>query len=88
MTPSAAFLTGFDALPTGGYGATAFGSRWRVTKGAFGGARSEKLVAEELGGDRLYSVILYRLAGGVTMINPGDSAVEDIEAFLGAVEVD
>ena len=32
MTPSPDFLAKFDSLPEGGYGGTAHGLRWRVTK--------------------------------------------------------
>ena len=45
------FLETFDAMPNGGYGGTYQGRRYRITKTQMSGGRSQKLEAEELGGN-------------------------------------
>lgn len=82
MTPDPEFLTRFDALPEGGYGGTAHGVRWRVTKTVMAGGRSQKLEAEELGGTGYISMNLYRLADGTALLKPCEMPVETVEAFV------
>ena len=76
------FLRAFDALPFGGYGATAFGRRYRVTTTQFSCARSQKLEAEELGGNDYVSLNLYRLASGATLLKPCEMPEEKVRAFV------
>lgn len=82
------FLAAFDALPFGGYGATAYGVRWRVTKTQFANARSQKLVAEELGGDGYISLNLYRLASGEALLKPCEMPAEAVRDFVLSVVPD
>lgn len=88
MAADPAFLAAFDALPFGGYGATAFGQRWRVTKSRHADARSQKLVAEELGGPGYVSMNLYRLASGDALLKPCEMSEETVRAFVLAVSPD
>lgn len=82
------FLAAFDALPIGGYGGTAFGRRYRVTKTVLLGGRSQKLEAEELGGPDYISLNLYRLADGTALLNPCEMPEEKVRAFVLAVVAD
>lgn len=82
MSADPEFLAAFDALPTGGYGATAFGRRYRVTKSTFSSGRSQKLVAEELGGNDYVSLNLYRLATGHALLKPCEMPVEKVRDFV------
>lgn len=82
------FLAAFDALPFGGYGASAFGRRWRVTKSKFADARSQKLEAEEMGGEGYVSLNLYRLATGHALLKPCEMSEEAVRDFVMAVVVD
>lgn len=88
MSADPEFLAKFDALPTGGYGGTAFGARWRVTKTVMAGGRSQKLEAEELGGTGYVSMNLYRLADGTAILKPCEMPEEEVRAFLFALEAD
>lgn len=88
MTPAPEFLEKFDRLPTGGYGATAYGARWRITKTVMAGGRSQKLEAEELGGQRYVSFNLYRLQGGEALLKPCEMSVETVVAFMEEVVAD
>lgn len=82
MTADPAFLAAFDRLPFGAYGATAFGRRYRVTKTRFACARSQKLEAEELGGNDYISLNLYRLASGDSLLKPCEMPEEKVRAFI------
>ncbi|MEM9709562.1 MAG: hypothetical protein AAF871_12330 [Pseudomonadota bacterium] len=88
MTREDDFLTRFDELPTGGYGGTAFGRRWRVTKSSMAGGRSQKLEAEELGGTGYVSMNLYRLADGTALLKHCEMPMEKVQEFLFAFEAD
>ena len=77
-----AFLAAFDALPEGGYGGTYEGRRYRITKSAMVTGRSQKLVAEELGGTDYISFNLYRLTGGATLLRPCEMPEEKVVAFV------
>lgn len=76
------FLSVFDRLPIGGYGATFDGRRYRVTKSQFACARSQKLVAEELGGNDYVSFNLYRLATGEALLKPCEMPAEKVRDFI------
>ena len=88
MTADPEFLARFDTLPVGGYGGTAFGKRWRVTKTVMASGRSQKLEAEELGGNGYVSMNLYRLADGSAILKPCEMPEADVRAFLFALDVD
>ena len=88
MKPSAAFLEAFDALPNGGYGGTFRGRRYRLNKSQFSQARSQKLEAEELGGNDYISFNLYRLADGTALLKPCEMAPEKVEEFVLGVSAD
>ena len=88
MTPPPAFLEKFDALPQGGYGGTAYGARWRVTKTVMAGGRSQKLEAEELGGQGYISFNLYRLAGGAALLKPCEMPAQKVIDFLAELAPD
>ena len=79
------FLAAFDALPFGGYGATFDGHRYRVVKSQFSCARSQKLEAEELGGNDYISMNLYRLASGHTLLKPCEMSEAKVRAFVTGV---
>ncbi len=82
------FLEAFDALPFGGYGASAYGKRWRITKSRFADARSQKLEAEELGGNGYVSMNLYRLATGDALLKPCEMSEEIVREFVLEVQPD
>lgn len=88
MTPDSAFLAAFDALPFGGYGATAYGARWRITKSQMAGGRSQKLEAEELGGSGYVSMNLYRLSDGSVLFKPCEMEAEVVIDFVLSVVAD
>ena len=76
------FLTAFDALPAGGYGGTFAGKRYRITKTVMATGRSQKLEAEELGGNDYISFNLYRLADGIALLKPCEMSEEKVTAFV------
>lgn len=88
MAEDLEFLTAFDALPFGGYGGSAYGRRWRITKSKFADARSQKLEAEELGGDGYISLNLYRLASGHALLKPCEMSETKVRDFVLEVEPD
>ena len=88
MSADPAFLSAFDALPFGGYGGTAFGRRYRVTKTQFAHARSQKLVAEELGGPDYISLNLYRLESGDALLKPCEMSADKVRDFVLNLTVD
>ena len=83
-----AFLAAFDALPTGGYGGTYEGKRYRITKTVMATGRSQKLEAEELGGTDYISFNLYRLSGGASLLKPCEMAEEKVVSFVLGVVAD
>ena len=76
------FLSAFDALPFGSYGASYEGKRYRVVKSQFSDARSQKLEAEELGGSDHISLNLYRLASGHSLLKPCEITLDKARAFV------
>lgn len=88
MTADRAFLAAFDALPLGGYGGTYEGRRYRIVKSQFACARSQKLVAEELGGADYISLNLYRLATGEALLKPCEMPAEKVRDFVLGVAAD
>jgi hypothetical protein len=86
MTAPEHFIAAFDALPRGAYGATYDGKRYRVIKSVLATGRSQKLEAEELGGNDYISFNLYRLEGGQVLLKPCEMPAEKVIAFvMGAV---
>ena len=77
-----AFLTAFDALPTGGYGGTYQGKRYRITKTIMATGRSQKLEAEELGGNDYISFNLYRLTDGTSLLKPCEMPEDKVVTFV------
>lgn len=84
----AAFIAAFDALPLGGYGGTYDGKRYRITKTAMATGRSQKLEAEELGGNDYISFNLYRLSGGEPLLKPCEMPAEKVITFVEGVVID
>lgn len=82
------FIKAFDAMPVGGYGGSYQGKRYRITKTVMATGRSQKLEAEELGGNDYISFNLYRLAGGEPLLKPCEMPVEKVIAFVEGVAVD
>ena len=82
MSVDPTFLSAFDALPFGAYGGTAHGRRYRITKAQFACARSQKLQAEELGGNDYISLNLYRLASGDALLKPCEMSEEKVTEFV------
>ena len=82
------FLTAFDALPAGGYGGTFGGKRYRITKTVMATGRSQKLEAEELGGNDYISFNLYRRADGTALLKPCEMSEEKVTAFVLGVVAD
>ncbi len=88
MTTNDAFLAAFDAMPSGGYGGTYDGKRYRVIKSVLVSGRSQKLEAEELGGPDYISFNLYRLASGETLLKPCEMPAEKVIDFVLNVVID
>lgn len=82
MSADPAFLSAFDALPVGGYGGTFAGRRYRVTKSVYSSGRSQKLVAEELGGTDYISLNLYRLSDGTAILKPCEMPEDKVVEFV------
>jgi hypothetical protein len=82
------FVAAFDALPTGGYGGSYGGRRYRISKSVMASGRSQKLEAEELGGNDYISFNLYRLASGQALLKPCEMAEDKVVAFVMGVLVD
>ena len=87
MTADPTFVTAFDALPTGGYGGTFHGNRYRITKRQMSNGRSQKLEAEELGGPDHISFNLYRLASGQVLLKPCEMLEEEVVEFVLGVDL-
>lgn len=88
MTDHDAFVDAFDAMPSGGYGATYAGKRYRVIKSVLVSGRSQKLEAEELGGPDYISFNLYRLASGQALLKPCEMPAEKVIEFVMNVVID
>ena len=86
MTPG--FVETFDSLPTGGYGGTYQGRRYRITKTQMAAGRSPKLEAEELGGNDYISFNLYRLASGQALLKPCEMPEAKVVDFVLGVVID
>lgn len=82
MTAPEEFLRAFDALPRGAYGATFQGKRYRIIKSILATGRSQKLEAEELGGNDYVSFNLYRLESGAVLLKPCEMPAEKVIAFV------
>ena len=74
--------------PEGGYGGTYEGRRYRITKTLMATGRSQKLEAEELGGNDYISFNLYRLADGSALLKPCEMPEEKVVAFVLGVVID
>lgn len=81
-------MQAFDALPEGGYGGTFQGRRYRITKAVMATGRSQKLQAEELGGNDYISFNLYRLADGAALLKPCEMPESKVVAFILGVVAD
>lgn len=88
MSVDPAFVTAFDLLPVGAYGGTFEGRRYRITKAQMSNGRSQKLEAEELGGNDYISFNLYRLATGQALLKPCEMPEDKVVAFVMHVVVD
>lgn len=82
MNDLASFVAAFDRLPEGGYGGTFADKRYRITKTVMVTGRSQKLEAEELGGNDYISFNLYRLAGGESLLKPCEMPEEKVMDFV------
>ncbi|MEL7149491.1 MAG: hypothetical protein AAFX07_14720 [Pseudomonadota bacterium] len=76
------FVVAFDSLPIGGYGGTYNGKRYRLNKTIMATGRSQKLEAEELGGNDYISFNLYRLASGESLLKPCEMPAEKVIDFV------
>lgn len=83
-----AFVTKFDAMPEGGFGGTFEDKRYRITKTLMATGRSQKMEAEELGGNDYISFNLYRLADSTALLKPCEMAEEKVMAFVLGVQID
>ena len=71
----------FARLPEGWSLVEYDGRRWGVTRTVGAGGRSEKLLAEELGGTDLVSANLYRV-DGEDVLKPCEMPAEKVLGFL------
>ena len=69
-------------------GGTLAGRRYRITKSQMSNGRSQKLEAEELGGQDYVSFNVYRLATGEALLKPCEMSAEKVIAFVKDVDVD
>lgn len=88
MSVTKAFLSAFDKLPVGAYGGSFQGRRYRISKTQFSGGRSQKLEAEELGGEDYISLNLYRLATGDALLKPCEMSEGKVVDFVMGVSAD
>lgn len=88
MTATPGFVAAFDALPLGGYGGTYLNKRYRITKSVMANGRSQKLEAEELGGEDYISFNLYRLEGGAALLKPCEMPESKVVEFVLGVAAD
>ena len=82
MSADPNFVKAFDRLPNGGYGGSYNGRRYRITKAQMSNGRSQKLEAEELGGNDYISFNLYRLASGERLLKPCEMPEETVVTFV------
>lgn len=75
------FLRAFDALPLGTFTGVFEGRRYVVTRQNHADGKSQKLVAEELGGTDYISLNLYRLASGARL-KPCEMPEAKVVAFV------
>lgn len=88
MSDMSTFVAAFDRLPVGAYGGTYNGKRYRLIKAVMASGRSQKLEAEELGGNDYISFNLYRLASGESLLKPCEMPAEKVIDFVQNVVVD
>ena len=88
MSANPEFLAAFDQLPTGAYGGTFEGRRYRVSKTQMSNGRSQKLEAEELGGPDYISFNLYRLATGQALLKPCEMPEDKVVGFVMGLQAD
>lgn len=81
------FATALAALPLGTFQGTADRRRYVVTKSAFAGGKSIKLVAEELGGNDYISLNWYDLGTG-GRLKPCEMPAAKVTAFVLALAPD
>ena len=82
------FLKAFDALPPGTFTGTYQGRQYVVTRQDFSGGKSQKLVAEELGGRDYISLNVYRLKQNA-VLKPCEMPEDKVISFvLGLVPSD
>lgn len=82
-----AFADALATLPDGTFTGTASGRRYVVTKSAFSGGKSIKLVAEELGGKDYISLNWYDLASGA-QLKPCEMSAAKVTDFVLALQPD
>ncbi|MEO3414448.1 hypothetical protein AAFO92_07325 [Roseovarius sp. CAU 1744] len=75
------FLKVFDALPMGTFTGVSNGRQYIVTRQDFAAGNSQKLIAEELGGNGYISFNLYRLASGMRLY-PCETTQEEVVDFV------
>lgn len=81
MTPPEDVAELLDALPIGTSCGTAHGKRYVTTRSLFNDGRSNKLVAEQLGGADYISLNFYDLTTGPALF-PCEMPAEKVIAFL------
>ncbi|MBS9717512.1 hypothetical protein ACFFUT_15590 [Pseudohalocynthiibacter aestuariivivens] len=77
-----AFLAAFDALPFGTHQGRYQNRPYVLTKSRFAGGRSQKLIAEELGGPDYISLNLYQLSSGKSLLKPCEMPEEKVISFV------
>lgn len=88
MSDLEVFVAAFDHLPSGVYGGSYDGKRYRIAKATLVSGRSQKLEAEELGGSDYISFNLCRLASGECLLKPCEMPAEKVMDFVLSVVVD
>ncbi len=76
-----AFTDAFDAIPFGTHKAHFEGRSYILTKSAFSDGKSQKLVAEELGGSDYISLNFYRLPSS-DLLKPCEMPEAKVFAFV------
>lgn len=79
---SEAFLIAFDDLPVGAYGGTFRSKRYGINKSQMAAGRSQKLEAQELGGNDYISFNLYRLTDGTALLKPCEMPEDKVVDFV------
>ena len=75
------FLQAFFNLPTGTFTGHSNGRRYIVSRTELADGRSQKLVANELGGTDYISLNLYQLASGKTLLRPCEMSASKVITF-------